>query len=129
MSHTGEKILATTIISLREVERTVVEAGVKAVFIDELHFFDVPMPTLQFWLNNNVDMYAATVERDICGKPNKLLQDLYYLRPCFHASLKATCDFCQIPKSATHTVRTQPVGATLVGGKEAYKVACDDCWY
>ena len=26
-------------------------------------------------------------------------------------------------------MRTQPVGATLVGGKESYKAACDDCWY
>ena len=69
------------------------------------------------------------ITKGMHGEPMPIFESLTRESVSFQCiSCTANCDVCGTKNIATMTARVTPVGATWVGGKEAYKSCCPPCF-
>jgi len=124
VTHDGQRLAATPIRRAEDLLRASCDADV--VGIDEAQFFDAELPAVcRRLVDAGKTVIAAGLDRDSWGLPFGPMPGMIHLAD--HVTrTTARCAVCG--EAAEYTQRTAPIGASMIGGEEAYEPRCGRCF-
>jgi len=125
-SHNGLTIPCHRVGKPEEIT-SLVDDQVKAVFIDEIQFFDIQiLSTVNYLLTMGLEVYGAGLDRDYLGRDFGHMPALRALARN-RIQVYARCAVCG--SKADHTFRVYDSDQLiLVGHSDAYEARCATCW-
>lgn len=124
-THTGEKLLATPLRSLKDGEKLL--ASYDVVAIDEVQFFGMEVKqTLLELKKQGKEIILSGLEKDYLHSAFGVLLSLEK-HSDFYIRLKGKCNSCN--NESTHTFRKQvEVKQVSIGASNEYKALCEACY-
>lgn len=127
VAHDGRCFPAHTIGHARDLHQWVIDARIRLIAIDEVHFLDEAlMAALERIVMTGVSVMMAGLDVDSWGHPFPHMVRL--ARFATH-SVHCTAVCAQCGGVANRTQRRVPiVNGRLIGGPESYEARCTACW-
>ena len=131
VTHSGISIKSIAIKHSEELLKYV-NAGVDAIAVDEVQFFDEGIVYLADYLaDQGVRVILAGLDRDFRGEPFGCMSQLL-TKAEFVTKLTAICNVCGAPASRTQRIIDNMPASyddpiVLVGANEAYEPRCRHC--
>ncbi|MEN9511911.1 MAG: thymidine kinase [Bacteroidota bacterium] len=125
-THSGLSIPAQRVIKPEEISGLTTEMT-KAVFIDEIQFFNVEiLSTVNYLLSLGIEVYGAGLDRDYLGRDFGHMPALKALAR-HRIQVFARCFQCGAKADRTYRV-IDSEDLILVGHSNVYEARCQSCW-
>ena len=126
VTHNGRARAARSVFRAKDIP-PLIPSDLKAVGIDEAHFFDDAIVAIVEGLaRRGVDVVLTALDRDRGGRPFAVVERL---RRCASSTLEMHAACARCGARATRTQRLTPiVDGRMVGGAESYEPRCAGCW-